>query len=164
MGIDRAAQRRPAILRAARKSSACDVGAWSRRHSASRLHHPVPCRGLAQSPSGVKLARAMPRLPSGTVTFLFTDIEASTLLLERLGDRYGEALEAHRGMLREGFAAHGGQVVDMEGDASFAVFTSASNAVEAASAIQRALAEHGWPEGLPLRVRIGVHSGEAAVR
>jgi class 3 adenylate cyclase len=83
----------------------------------------------------------MTGLPSGTVTFLFTDIEGSTRLLEGLGDRYGEALEAQRGILRQAFAARGGQVVDMEGDASFAVFTSAHAAVEAAVDAQRALAE-----------------------
>jgi predicted ATPase/class 3 adenylate cyclase len=106
----------------------------------------------------------MTELPSGTVTFLFTDIEGSTRLLESLGHRYGDALEAHRQILREAFATHGGQVVDMEGDASFAVFTSAHAAVEAAADAQRALGEHAWPEGWPLRVRIGLHSGEAMVR
>src|SRR5436190_14398652 len=106
----------------------------------------------------------MTGLPTGTVTFLFTDIEGSTRLLEGLGDRYGDALEAHRGMLVRAFASHGGQVVDMEGDASFAVFTSAQAAVEAAVDAQRALAEYVWPDGFPLRVRMGLHCGEAGVR
>src|SRR6266571_3061655 len=106
----------------------------------------------------------MTGLPTGTVTFLFTDIEGSTRLLELLDERYGGALEAHRRMLRQAFASHGGEVVDMEGDASFAVFTSALEAVSAAVAAQRALVEYAWPEGLPLRVRMGLHSGEATVR
>jgi len=103
-------------------------------------------------------------LPSGTVTFLFTDIEGSTRLLAALGDRYGEALDAHRRMLREAFSSHGGQVVDMDGDASFAAFTSAPDAIDAAVAAQRALTEHPWPDGLPLRVRMGLHTGQAAIR
>src|SRR5438552_587904 len=106
----------------------------------------------------------MTRLPSGTVTFVFTDVESSTRLLERLGDRYGEALEAHRRMLREAIGAHGGHVVDMSGDASFAVFTSAPEAVEAAVGAQRALVNYAWPEGMPLRVRMGLHTGQPTVR
>jgi predicted ATPase/class 3 adenylate cyclase len=106
----------------------------------------------------------MTGLPSGTVTFLFTDIEGSTRLLEGLGHRYGDALEAHRGILRRAFDAHGGHVVDLEGDAAFAVFSSAHASVEAAAEVQRALAEYVWPEGWPLRVRMGLHSGEATVR
>jgi predicted ATPase/class 3 adenylate cyclase len=106
----------------------------------------------------------MAELPSGTVTFLFSDIEGSTQLLEALGSRYGDALEAHRQILREAFDAHGGQVVDMEGDAAFAVFTSATQAVEAAVAAQRVLANYSWPAGSRLRVRMGIHTGEASVR
>jgi predicted ATPase/class 3 adenylate cyclase len=106
----------------------------------------------------------MSGLPSGTVTFLFTDIEGSTRLLAALGDRYGEALDAHRRMLREAFSSHGGQVVDMDGDASFAAFASAPDAIDAAVAAQRALTEHPWPDGLPLRVRMGLHTGQATIR
>jgi len=72
----------------------------------------------------VKLA-AVASFPTGTVAFLFTDIEGSTRLLELLGARYGEVLVAHRRILREAFTAHAGRVVDMEGDASFFVFTGA---------------------------------------
>jgi predicted ATPase/class 3 adenylate cyclase len=106
---------------------------------------------------------AMARLPSGTVTFLFTDIEGSTRLLQALGTGYGEALEAHRRILRDAFVTHGGRVVDMEGDASFSVFAGAPQAIAAAAAAQHELADHAWPEALQLRVRMGIHTGEGAV-
>jgi len=99
-------------------------------------------------------------LPSGTVTFLFTDIEGSTRLLGALGQRYGEALEAQRSVLRQAFEDHGGVEVDTQGDAFLAVFRAAGDAVQAAAQAQRGLAEHDWPEGLPVRVRMGVHTGE----
>jgi len=86
--------------------------------------------------------------PTGTVTMLFTDIEGSTRLLERLGtDRYSEALDLHRMVLREAFDRHRGYEVDCEGDAFFVAFASASAGVAAASDGQRALAEADWPEG-----------------
>jgi len=97
---------------------------------------------------------AMGDLPSGTVTFLFTDIEGSTGLLHELGDRYAAALDEHRRVLRAMFSAHGGVEVDTQGDAFFAAFARASDAVAAAAAIQN---EHR--QG-PIRVRIGVHTGE----
>ena len=99
---------------------------------------------------------------SGTVTFLSTDIEGSTRLLERLGrDRYGTVLAEQQRLLREIFAAHGGDEVDTQGDSFLVAFRSANDALTAAVAAQRALAGHEWPDGLELRVRIGVHSGEA---
>ena len=84
-------------------------------------------------------------LLSGTVTFLFTDIEGSTQLVQRLRDGYADVLRTHGGLLREAFDAHGGQVVDTQGDAFFAVFGRAKEAVEAAVAAQRALAGYEWP-------------------
>ncbi len=99
-------------------------------------------------------------LPSGTVTFLFTDIEGSTRLLEALGEHYGEALEAQRRLLRRAFADAGGVEVDTQGDAFFVVFPAAGDAVQAAAEAQRGLAEHEWPESLPVRVRMGLHTGE----
>ncbi len=99
--------------------------------------------------------------PTGTVTLLFTDIEGSTRLLERLGpERYRESLELHRRLLRGAFERHGGHEVDYEGDAFFVAFARARDAVEAASEAQRALAQAEWPEGLPIRVRMGIHTGE----
>jgi predicted ATPase/class 3 adenylate cyclase len=96
--------------------------------------------------------------PEGTVTLLFTDIEGSTRLLLRLGDRYPEALATHRALLRRVFAAHDGQEVDTQGDAFFVAFSSALQAVLAAAEAQRALAAYPWPE--QLRVRMGIHTGE----
>ena len=97
-----------------------------------------------------------------TLTFLFTDIEGSTALLQRLGDAYGEVLTAHRRLIWAGLAAHGGEEVDTQGDAFFAVFSSPSGGVAAAIEMQRALVSHGWPTGAAVRVRMGIHSGEAS--
>ena len=93
---------------------------------------------------------------------LFTDIEGSTALLGRLGDQYGEALSAHRVLLRAAFAAWGGREMGTEGDGFFVVFASAGEAVGCAVAAQRALAGHKWPGGAAVRVRMGLHSGEPA--
>src|SRR5215831_4045828 len=97
-----------------------------------------------------------------TLTFLFTDIEGSTALLRRLGSAYADVLTAHRRLIRAGLAAHGGQEVDTQGDAFFAVFTSASACAAAAIEMQRALVAHPWPGGEKVQVRMGVHSGEAS--
>ena len=105
----------------------------------------------------------MRELPSGTVTFLFTDIEGSTRLLHEHGARYAELLSEHRRVLREAFARHGGVEVDTQGDAFFVAFARPRDAVEAAAAVQRTLAGHSWPGGVAVRVRIGVHTGEASV-
>ncbi len=102
-------------------------------------------------------------LPEGIVTFLFTDIEGSTQLLNRLGDSYASVLMRHRELIDEAIATHEGVVVRTEGDAIFAVFQKASTAVAAAVAAQRALAEEPWPLNSPLRVRMGLHSGEVDV-
>src|SRR5436305_5578249 len=103
-------------------------------------------------------------LPSGTVTFLFTDIEGSTRLLRELGrKRYGEVLSRHNELLRSVFARHEGIEVDRNGDAFFAVFRSAGAAVGAAADAQRVLAGEAWPEGTSVRVRMGLHTGEASV-
>jgi len=92
------------------------------------------------------------REPSGTVTFLFTDIEGSTRLLHELGDKYAEVLAEHRRLLREVFAAHGGVEVDTQGDAFFVAFGRAQDALSAAAEAQRAL-KRG-----PVCVRMGVHT------
>ncbi|HSD81714.1 MAG TPA: adenylate/guanylate cyclase domain-containing protein, partial [Solirubrobacteraceae bacterium] len=101
-------------------------------------------------------------LPVGTVTLLFTDIEGSTRLLDRLGDRYAGVLADHRRLLRDAFAAAGGAEVDTQGDAFFVAFARAGDAVRAAVAAQRALVAHPWPGGMAVRVRMGIHSGEPA--
>jgi len=100
------------------------------------------------------------RLPTGTVTFLFTDIEGSTRLLAALRDGYTAVLDAHSQILRAAIGAHAGTEVSTEGDAFFAVFPSALNAVSAAAEAQRGLAATAWPEGSSVRVRMGLHSGE----
>src|SRR4051794_7725297 len=106
----------------------------------------------------------MAELPRGTVTFLFSDIEGSTRLLAQLGDRYANALDEHRRLLRLAFGAHDGRELGTEGDGLFVVFASAREAVAAAIAAQRALASGQWPERCEIRVRMGVHTGEAALR
>jgi class 3 adenylate cyclase len=102
-------------------------------------------------------------LPSGTVTFLFTDIEGSTALLKQLGDGYEGLLAEHGRLLRDVFAGHHGHVVDTQGDSFFVVFPRAKEAVAAAVQAQRALAAQSWPEGAQVRVRMGLHSGEPIV-
>jgi predicted ATPase/class 3 adenylate cyclase/DNA-binding XRE family transcriptional regulator len=98
-------------------------------------------------------------LPTGTVTFLFTDIEHSTQILQRLGDRYAEALDASQRILRAAFAARHGREVDTQGDSFFAVFGAAHDALAAAVQAQRALAAERWPLDIPVRVRMGLHTG-----
>jgi DNA-binding SARP family transcriptional activator/class 3 adenylate cyclase len=94
---------------------------------------------------------------------LFTDIEGSTSLLKKLGNRYEGILSEHETVLREAFLASAGRVVDTQGDAFFVAFRRARDAVEAAVAAQRALAGHAWPEGGEVRVRMGIHTGEPTV-
>jgi class 3 adenylate cyclase len=99
-------------------------------------------------------------LPRGTVTFLFTDIEGSTQILECLGDRYGAVLLRHRDRLARAFAVHGGVVVESEGDSLFVAFDKPTAAVAGAIDGQRAIAREPWPPGARIRVRMGMHSGE----
>src|SRR2546425_13373953 len=96
----------------------------------------------------------MPELPIGTVTFLFTDVEGSTRLLQELGEEYASVLAEHRRVLREAFARYGGVEVDTQGDAFFVAFATASEALAAAAEGRSALEEG------PVRVRMGLHTGE----
>src|SRR3989440_4513779 len=103
---------------------------------------------------------SMGELPQGTVTLLFTDIEGSTSLLQRVGERYADVLEACRHLLRTAFHQYHGHEIDTQGDAFFVVFACASDALSAAVDAQRSLASQAWPEGIAVRVRMGLHTGE----
>jgi class 3 adenylate cyclase len=102
----------------------------------------------------------MPDLPMGTVTFLFSDIEGSTHLLQHLGNRYADVLADYRRLLRAAFQAVGGHEIDTAGDGFFAVFHRATDAVAAAVASQCTIVARPWPEGVPVRVRMGLRTGE----
>jgi class 3 adenylate cyclase len=103
----------------------------------------------------------MPRLLTGTVTFLFTDIESSTALLGRLGqEEYERLLTEHEQLILGAATAHGGRLVDTQGDALFLVFGRAREAAAATVSAQQQLAAHEWPDGVHLRVRMGLHTGE----
>src|SRR3989454_4920934 len=105
----------------------------------------------------------MADLPTGTVTFLFTDIEGSTQLLRDLGDGYASVWKQHQLIIREALATAGGAEVGTEGDSFFAAFSSAPGAVRAAVAAQRGLAAHAWPAGSTVRVRMGLHTGDGVL-
>ncbi|UCF98564.1 MAG: adenylate/guanylate cyclase domain-containing protein [Spirochaetaceae bacterium] len=105
----------------------------------------------------------MKALPTGTVTFVFTDIEGSTRLIQRLGSGHREVLETHTQLLRKAISEAGGIEVGERGDGFFFVFVSACDAARAAAQIQRSLAEHSWPPGGTVRVRIGMHTGEGVL-
>jgi predicted ATPase/DNA-binding SARP family transcriptional activator/class 3 adenylate cyclase len=126
-----------------------------------------PARGRlpdAEAPAatgGAPAARAA--APVATFTFLVTDIEGSTGLLERLGESvYAQVLAGHRALIRAGLAAHDGREIDTPGDAFFAVFSSPRGCVAAVLEMQQALAAHAWPGGEQVRVRMGITTGEAS--
>lgn len=102
-------------------------------------------------------------LPSGTVTFLFTDIEGSTKLLQELGDGYADALAQHSEIIRGAVATHNGVEVSTEGDAFFCVFEEAADAAAATVGIMRGLAEASWPPNAEFRVRAGMHTGDGVI-
>jgi predicted ATPase/class 3 adenylate cyclase len=105
----------------------------------------------------------MAEQPTGSVTLLFTDVEGSTRLLQRLGrERYAAALDLHRRLLRDAFGRHDGYEVNYEGDSFFVAFADPAAAVASAAEAQEALGAADWPDGEPFRVRIGIHTGEPA--
>jgi len=108
-------------------------------------------------------ATAPAHLPSGTVTFLFTDIEGSTRLIQELGDRFTPLLARHREIIAGAAVHEGGTVFGTEGDAIFVAFGKAASAVTAAVRAQRSLASEVWPDGRALRVRMGIHTGDVSV-
>ena len=103
----------------------------------------------------------MTDLPSGAVTFLFSDIEGSTRLVKALRERYAQVLADHRRLIRAAIDRQGGHEIDTQGDAFFVAFASAKQAVLCALEVQRALAGHEWPSGASVRVRMGIHTGQA---
>jgi WD40 repeat protein/class 3 adenylate cyclase len=114
----------------------------------------------------LKGAKAPPRTatqPSGTITFLFTDIEGSTRLLDKMGDQYAVALGEHHEILRAAVQKWNGREVDTQGDAFFVTFTRAIDAVQCAAEAQRAFAAHTWHQSENLRVRMGLHTGEPLI-
>ncbi len=116
------------------------------------------------SAKGRITATARPRpLPEGTVTFVFTDIEGSTDILRRLRSRYGETIAEHAQLIRAALESHVGWEVDTQGDAFFCVFGRAGDAVAFAVSLQQAIEAHDWPEGVALRIRIAIHTGEPAL-
>ena len=119
---------------------------------------------VGSPPRAIASLRSIPYdLSTQTLTFLFTDIEGSTALLKHLGeDVYAEVLAEHNSLIRSYLAPHGGKEVSTHGDGFFAVFSSPRACVSAVIETQRAIATHEWPSGEQLRVRMGVHSGEAS--
>ncbi len=112
---------------------------------------------------GARQAREPVSLPSGFVTLMMTDIEGSTGLVHELGDDYGELIDGVRAILRDTAVSSGGVVVETRADEFFAVFSQPGAALDAAIAIQRDLRSRSWLNGLVVRVRIGIHSGEPTV-
>src|SRR3954470_12525386 len=125
----------------------------------------MACSSELKAPSATPVEQrktVMPERTTGTVTFLFTDIEGSTRLLRHLGtEAYAEVLEDHRRILLEAFAEFAGHEIDTQGDAFFVAFSRPRDAIGAAGAAQRGLASHTWPNGRELRVRMGIHTAEA---
>lgn len=107
--------------------------------------------------------RRLAQLPSGTVTFLLSDIEGSTALLRLVGKEYPSLLDEVRGVIRSAVSETGGHEVDARGDEFLAVFSEVSSALQAAVTIQRAVAERLWPQEATVRVRIGLHTGLASL-
>ncbi|MDP9295111.1 MAG: adenylate/guanylate cyclase domain-containing protein [Actinomycetota bacterium] len=135
--------------------------AFKRLLLAARKYGIVPIGFMTrQMRPGVGSSARAPKLPTGLVTLLFTDIEASTGLLEMLGDGYIDVLNDVRSLMRDAVGSAGGAEVDARADEFFAAFTRASDAVEAALAIQRDLLGRRWPGGIQVLVRAGIHSGK----
>jgi class 3 adenylate cyclase len=135
----------------------------ARDRARSRLLRAAKRHGIM--PIGFINAQLQPqrRLPQGQVTFLLTDIEGSTGLLRRLGDRYAGLLGEVRRVVRGAVRPAHGHVVSARGDDVFAVFERASSALEAAVAIQRRMRAGTWPDGSTVRLRIGLHRGRPAL-
>jgi len=135
----------------------------ARDRARSRLLRAAQKHGIM--PIGFISAQLQPqlKLPKGQITFLLTDIEGSTELLRRFGDRYAGLLADVRGVVRAAVRSAHGHLVSARGDDVFAVFERAPSALEAAVAIQRAMRAGAWPDGSAVRLRIGLHRGRPAL-
>jgi class 3 adenylate cyclase len=142
------------------EDEAAEERARRRLLNAAKKHGIVPVGFMTEQ---VRRARTRStgaaKLPTGSVTFLLTDIENSTALLERLGRRYPRLRDDVQGIIRRAVAKSGGREVDARADEFFAVFLNAASALEAAVAGQRLLGTTSWPGGIECRVRMGIHSG-----
>jgi class 3 adenylate cyclase len=149
MARERARQR---LLRAAKRYGIVPLGFFDGQLRKERLEGQIKARAID-----------LASLPRGTVTFLLTDIEGSTKLLERLGDDYVGLLRDVRTLIRTAVREAAGHEVDARADEFFAVFSECASALEAALAIQRGLAQRRWPSDLTVRVRIGMHTGRSTL-
>ena len=125
-------------------------------------------RAILNHDSELDLATVTPShseqaIPTGTVTFVFTDVEGSTALVKQLGDDYAHLLEQHHQLLRDGFEGAGGHEIDTQGDAFFYTFRRARDAVRAAVETQRGFSAARWPQDAGVRIRVGIHTGEPAL-
>jgi class 3 adenylate cyclase len=144
-------QARKRLLNAAKKYRIVPVGFITRQLQSERKYATARIQATALEAA---------QLPTGFVTLLMSDIEGSTALLRKLSDRYGALLNDVRGILRAAVSGSDGREIDARADEFFAVFERAGAAVEAAVAVQRAIAAREWTDGLVVRVRIGIHSGQ----
>ena len=144
-------QARKRLLNAAKKYRIVPVGFITRQLQSERKYASALIQATALEAAA---------LPTGFVTLLMSDIEASTGLLRKLGDRYAALLNGVREVLRAAIAGLGGREIDARADEFFAVFERATAAVEAAVAVQRAIAARAWADGLEVRLRIGLNSGQ----
>jgi class 3 adenylate cyclase len=142
---------RTRLLNAAKRYRIVPVGFITGQLQSERKHAAAQIRATAIDAAA---------LPTGFVTLLMSDIEASTLLLRKLGDRYGALLNDVRETLRAAIRRAGGREIDARADEFFAVFERAGGAVETAVTVQRELGGRTWPDGLEVRVRLGIHSGQ----
>jgi DNA-binding SARP family transcriptional activator/streptogramin lyase len=165
-----------ALYRSGRQAEALDVYRTGRRllDEELGLHPGEELRRLERAileqdpslaaPAGQPTERRQPaQVPTGTVTLLFTDVEGSTQLVRALGDDYGALLEQHHALVRSVLRDHGGEEIDTQGDAFFFAFRRARDAVRGAVELQKGITDTRWPDGVAIRVRVGIHTGEPGI-
>ncbi len=143
---------RKRLLRAAKKYGIVPVGFMTSQLEAERIQGQLDAGGVDFS-----------SLPEGVITLVFTDIERSTALLRRLGDRYPTLLQLVREIVRSSTLEVGGHVVEFRADETFTVFEDPAAAINAAVEIQTVIQRTGWPDQVDLRLRIGIHTGKATI-